>query len=352
MYDFLIVGHGIAGSLLGWQLENAGRSCYYIDAPQQVAATEVAAGIINPITGRRFVKSWRIDHLVPLARDTYRELEAALGIRIYYELPLVRTLFTAGDQNNWHARYLDPEYRAYLAEEAELGEITAITKPALGYGEVLQTARVDIGKLQRSLRARRLSQGCLSEQHFHHQALDIYSDYVQYAGIPARQVIFCEGWRSRFNPFFNSLPFKGNKGEILHIRTQAPLLKRMFKHKVFLIPLPDDTYWIGSTSDNHFTHEEPESTRAAQLENDLRQVLQLPFQIIDHQAAVRPTIRDRRPLVGRHPHYPHLWILNGLGTKGASLAPLAVQQLVAHILDGAPLLDEINIDRFSSYWSK
>jgi glycine/D-amino acid oxidase-like deaminating enzyme len=126
----------------------------------------------------------------------------------------------------------------------------------------------------------------------------------------------------------------------------------MFKHKVFLVPLSDGTYWIGSTSDNHFTHEDPESARAAQLEDHLREIIRVPFEVLDHQAAVRPTVRDRRPIVGRHPVHPRLWLLNGLGTKGTSLAPLAVEQLVNHILHDSPLLKEINIERFASYWKR
>ncbi|MEM1215892.1 MAG: FAD-dependent oxidoreductase, partial [Bacteroidota bacterium] len=108
---YLIVGHGIAGCLLGHFLERAGVQVTYLDAPAQTAATSVAAGIINPITGRRYVKSWRVDDLLPAAQATYQALEADLGISFYHERPLIRTLFNRGEENDWHARQLDEAYQ-------------------------------------------------------------------------------------------------------------------------------------------------------------------------------------------------------------------------------------------------
>lgn len=351
MKDVLIVGHGIAGALLGYQLEQAKQNVHFIDAPEQIAATNIAAGIINPITGRRFVKSWLIDTLAPLAQQTYEALEKELGIPLYHPLPLIRALFNRGDENSWQARLLDDDYQAFMSSTPELGNISALTKPAFAYAQVLQTARVAIGQLQRHLRQQRRDRQQLHEETFDYQQLNITEQGISYKDIKARRIVFCEGWRGQYNPFFHYLPFGGNKGDTLRIRIRGPILKRMFKHRVFLVPISENEYWVGSTSQNTFDKEEPQTTDREFLESRLKEILNVPFEVISHKAAVRPTVKDRRPFVGQHPRYSAMYILNGLGTKGASLAPYASQQLIGRMLHGQALDPIIDIKRYATLFS-
>lgn len=346
--DYLIVGHGIAGALLGYFLEQEGARCLYLDEPQQKAATQVAAGIINPITGRRFVKSWRVDDLIPFAQATYRQLEQELNIHFYHERPLIRTLFNRGEENHWAARMLEDAYEAYYQHPPRLGAIPNITQEAFAYLEVTQTAQVSIGKLTAALQQQREQAGTFLAQQFQPDQLFVGKDHVEYGEHRAKTIIFCEGWRGRFNPWFNHLPFGGNKGEVLLVRLPEAKLEHMFKHRVFIVPFEDDLYWIGSTSDNKFTDEAPNPDNRRYLENRLREVLTTPFEIVDHRAAVRPTVKDRRPFLGHHPQYAPLAIFNGLGTKGASLAPFWARHLVEHLVQGKPLDPIVDIARFSN----
>ncbi|MEM9260118.1 MAG: FAD-dependent oxidoreductase, partial [Bacteroidota bacterium] len=144
---FLIIGQGLAGTLIGYRLEKAGHEVDYVDAPGQTAASTVAAGIINPITGRRFVKSWRIDELIPAAKDLYQELEGLLGEQFWYDLPLVRTLYHRGDMNDWQVRSADPGYARYLDENPELGQLPNLTVPVFAYAGVRHAARVAVHRL-------------------------------------------------------------------------------------------------------------------------------------------------------------------------------------------------------------
>ena len=345
--DYIIVGHGIAGALLGYFLEQGGSSCYYIDHPQQKAATQVAAGIINPITGRRFVKAWRVDEFLPFARTTYQQLESELGLRFYHERPLIRTLFNRGDENNWQARMLDETYATYFQPRANLGRLGEATQAAFSYVEVAHTAQVSIGKLAAALQERRTAAGRFLSNPFHYQDLDLATAGVHYQGVSARQIVFCEGWRGRFNPWFQYLPFGGNKGEVLLVRLPEVQLERMFKHRVFVVPFHDDLYWIGSTSDNQFTDEEPSPEGLTYLEGRLQEVLTTPFEIVAHQTAIRPTVKDRRPFLGRHPEHSQLLIFNGLGTKGASLSPFWANHLVQYLKHQQPLDPEVDIARFN-----
>ena len=345
--DYIITGQGLAGTLLAWFLEQRGRRCILFDAPEQTAASTVAAGIINPITGRRFVKSWRIDDLLPFAKETYRQLEQELNLTIFHEHPLLRTLFNRGNENDWLARAADPAYQPYMNEEAELGNLPQLTTPAFAYGGVRQAAQVDVGAVVNALRERWRSEGRLREEAFDYESLSVLADGLAYPDIRAERIVFCEGWRSRFNPFFNYLPFGGNKGEILRIRLPEGRIDRMLKHRVFIVPMADGTYWIGSTSENQFDSEQASPQGRSYLEDRLREALQTPFEIVDHQAAVRPTVKDRRPFLGSHPEYPRLFIFNGLGTKGASLAPFWAKHLTDHLENRQALDPEVDIRRFS-----
>ncbi|WP_232830039.1 NAD(P)/FAD-dependent oxidoreductase [Lewinella sp. IMCC34191] len=348
--DYLIVGQGLAGTLIGFRLERAGHSVHYLDAPHQQSASRVAAGIVNPITGLRFVKSWRIDELLPEARSLYADLERELDVQLWYDLPLVRTLFNRGEQNDWLARSGDEGYADYLDDHPALGAIPEVTDPAFAYAGVRHSARVDVRTLVTRYRERLLRQDRLSEIAFDYDDLETEGDSINWTENGRQRsfdrVIFCEGWRSRFNPWFGDLPYGGNKGEVLIVKTQAPLLDRLFKHRIFLVPQADGTYWVGATSHNQWAEEGPSPESRQYLEDRLRELMTVPYEIVDHRAAVRPTVRDRRPIIGPHPRQDGLWIFNGLGTKGASLAPLVSRWLEAWLAGNDNIPGEVKLSRF------
>lgn len=344
--DTLIVGQGIAGSLLGYILEKRGQRIHFIDHPGQTAATEVAAGIINPITGRYYVRSWRIAELLPVARAFYRALEAELGQAFYYELPLYRTLFHAGDANDWLARTTDADYRRYMDDPVYA--LPTPTVPAHAYARVREAARVDIAGLRHALRDRWAATGHWQAERFDYPRLEQRGERWQYGEFSARRVIFCEGWRGAQNPYFSYLPFGGTKGEVLLVEIAGADLDLMLKHRLFVVPLGKQRYWIGATNDNRFTTEAPTPAGRSYLETRLAEVLTVPYRVLAHRAAVRPTVRDRRPFLGEHPEFAGLFIFNGLGTKGASLAPYWAEHLAAYLLGELPTLDaQVDIARFA-----
>lgn len=354
---FLIIGQGLAGTLAGYRLEKAGYEVHYVDAPGQTAASEVAAGIVNPITGRRFVKSWRIDELLPVARELYAALEAELGVRLWYDQPLVRTLYNRGDRNDWEVRSADAGYVEYMDDEPDTGRIPALTEPVFAYAGVRHAARVDVAALVTAYRKKLVAEGRFRAEIFAYDQLPalLGADAGAADGLRSNDattydhVICCEGWRAAQNPWFAYLPHSGNKGEVLIIKTTAPVLDRMFKHRVFLVPLADDTYWIGATSENRFTDDSPTPGNASYLADRLAEVLTgTDYEIIGHRAAVRPTVKDRRMLLGEHPEVKGLWIFNGLGTKGASLAPLGSHWLTDRLLAEKDIPEEVDIRRFNS----
>ncbi|MEZ5044191.1 MAG: FAD-dependent oxidoreductase [Saprospiraceae bacterium] len=349
MLDYLIVGQGLAGTLLAYFLQKEGQKVLLIDKDYPRASSKFAAGIINPVTGRRYVKSWLIEDLLPFAKSTYQAIEKVHGISIFHEIPLVRALFNPSEGNNWMLRLEDPTYVPFMKSKADLGAYQQATVAAYGYGEVLQSARLDIPAFVNYFRSHWTETGEFIKESFQIEDLEIIPDGVQYHAIKARQVVFCEGIQATQNPFFNYLPFNGSKGEILEVAIPDVQFESIFKHKLFIVPLANGNYWIGATNDKIFDHDLPTERGAAFLYSRLKSFLKTDFEIVGHYAAVRPTVRDRRPFLGRHPNHPQLAIFNGLGTKGASLAPFWAHHFVQHLLHHAPIDKEVDINRIKNF---
>ncbi|MEQ8704733.1 MAG: FAD-dependent oxidoreductase [Phaeodactylibacter sp.] len=348
--DFIIVGQGIAGTLLAYFLEKQGKSVVVIDQHSPHAASQVAAGIINPITGRRYVKSWRVDELIPFALETYRQLEAKLEISIFHERNIIRTLFNQGEENDWLARSGDPAYTPYMLNQAVLDHYATKTVLAYNYGEVTQSGQTDLALLTRSYRAYLNAKGALLEGTADYDQLAVEPDQVTYAGrVTAPKLIFAEGYRGSQNPYFSYLPFGGAKGEVLIVRAPGAGFEKILKHRIFIVPLAGrDLYWVGSTYDWQFEDAAPTAKGRSFLEQRLRDVLNLPFEVVEHRSAIRPTVKDRRPFLGQHPQLPALAIFNGLGTKGASLGPYWASHLATYFTQGHPLDQEVDIKRFEN----
>lgn len=346
--DVLIVGQGLAGTLLAHFLQKNGQSVHLIDDDYVRSASKVAAGIINPVTGRRFVKSWYIDHLRPFAETTYRELEKQLSIEIYHPQKVLRALSNQREENDWQVRAYDPEYQAYIHvnEPVDIGRYANYIQPAFAYGEVHNGAQVEIGKLIRAYRNSLEQEQKITTDSFDHSLLKIQEQVLEYKHITAKKLVFCEGAKAKANPYFSELPYEGNKGEALIVNIPKAGFEKILKQGIFIVPLANGHYWIGSTSNNHHTDDLPTETGRTQLLNKLTEILHVDFEVVAHRSAIRPTIKDRRPLLGRHPEHPRLYIFNGLGTKGTSLGPYWAAQLVKVLSDEQKTHPAVDIDRF------
>ncbi|HMQ48768.1 MAG TPA: FAD-binding oxidoreductase [Saprospiraceae bacterium] len=346
--DYIIVGQGIAGTLLAYFLRQRGKTVLVMDSNEPNASSKIAAGIINPITGRKYVKSWRIDTLLPVAVETYRELENLLRMELFLQRPIIRTLFNHGEENDWLARTGDAAYQPYMADRANIGLYAETTHPAHAYGEVLHGGQVRMGALIAAFREMLIEEHAYWEETFDFALLEWpESGAVVYQNIQAQQIVFCEGYRGKDNPFFQYLPFRGAKGEVLIVKIPGIQYEKILKHQVFIVPLAQpEQYWIGSTYQPELDATPNPATRHW-LESRLKEVLKVPFEVLTHQAAIRPTVKDRRPFLGIHPQFPQLAIFNGLGTKGASLGPYWAKHM-ADFLSGELILDsEVAIDRFA-----
>lgn len=344
-YDYIIIGQGIAGSMLAWFLLISGRKVLVIDEFNRQSASQVASGMINPVTGKRLVKSWRFDELFPFAKDAYGQLEKDMGIKIFSEEVICRI-------------FSNKEDSIFFRQKMESGELPEYVKPlkvipsffndtALGGVEISAAWHLNYSALLSSMRKFFTEGKMLLNEQFQFEQLELRDGIVSYKGMEAAKIIFCEGSRAGVNPYFKWLPFNLAKGEVLTVAMDGFPEDRIWRKSVFILPLGGKRFKVGATYQWDFIDEYPSAGAEEELTSRLRSAVNLPFEIIRHDAAVRPTVVDRRPLIGMHPACNQLGVFNGLGTKGALLAPFFAHQFANYLNDGSPLYPEVNISRFS-----
>ena len=338
MIDYLIVGQGIAGSVLALQLLKRGQRILVIGNSQAPSASGVAAGLFNPITGRQMVKTWLADDIFPYLHTFYPAAERTLGAQFMHAMPILRPFVNAAEQIVWKRKAMEePDFIAGIAP----------SPPYSAYqheGLVLkQTGYVDTRRFLRATRTYLASLGAYLEADFVYEKLHL-GEQVHYEGLNARRIIFCEGAQALQNPFFNTLPLRLVKGELLQISLSQPLAE-IYNRGVFVIPQSASQALVGATYDRQDTSWSPTEKARQVLEERLRRSFRLPYTVKNHWAGIRPATFDRRPFIGLHARYPQVGIFNGLGSKGVSLAPYWSQVFVDHLLMHEPLPAVVQLNR-------
>jgi glycine/D-amino acid oxidase-like deaminating enzyme len=342
--DYLLIGQGICGTFLSWYLQKAGLRCLVMDEQQNNSASVTAAGIINPVTGRRIVKTWLIEEVMPFAKEAYEVLGKELQITAIEQKNSIDFFPSAQMRHAFLDRYAaDTEFLSLPQDENDWRKYFNYD---LGYGIIDPCYLVNLPELLPAYRNYLKSRNELLEQKFDHQLLKFSPEGIEYDSISAQAIIFCDGISSTSNPWFQNLPFAPNKGEMLLINAPEIPSTHIFKRGMNLVPWKENIFWIGSSYEWEFENDQPTAVFRERTEAVLRHWLKSPFTIIDHRAALRPATLERRPFAGFHPQYASLGIFNGMGTKGCSLAPYFASQLVRHIQNKTALHPEADVKRF------
>ena len=350
-FDILIVGQGICGTMLSWFLHKAGKSFLVIDDNNSNAASKVAAGIINPVTGRRFVYSWMIDIVMPFASESYEEIGKFFDQKLVAQKDIIDFFPSPQMLNAFTTRLTEND--TYLHSYPNQNHFNQFFNYDFGCGKISPTYIADISGLIYNWRQYLSEKKLLLEEHFDQQLLSVEKDSVSYQDITASKIIFCDGISSANTSWFNALPFSPSKGEMLLIESQDLTNEHIFKRGLMLAPLfQKNLFWVGSSYQWEYEDDQPTEKFYNQTKTLLDQWLKVPYKIIDHQAALRPSTLERRPFVGFHPQLSNVGILNGMGTKGTSLAPFFANQLVQNIVFDAPITPDADVKRFSRILSK
>ena len=338
--NFLIVGQGIAGTTLAHKLYELGNSVHLIDNKHQSSSSLIAGGVIHPMSFKRVILSWKADSLIPAAKGYYDAFEARFRTKVFHELEMTRVFSSMEEQNNWQGRMADLPMKDIISDE-ELN----LDFP-FGSGKVNMAGRLDVALYLSRSNDFFKEEKIIGEEQFDYNQLSYSETGIEYRGIKAEKIIFCEGFKITQNPYFNYIPLSPTKGEILIIKTKD-LPDCILSQGCYVMPIGDDKYVLGATYDRDNINQETTKLGKEQLIEKLKAIGDFDFEIIEHRAGVRPTTHDRRPILGSHPKYSNMYIFNGLGSKGVMLAPHFAEELVQYITKGVQLNSEVRVSRYS-----
>lgn len=348
--EYLVVGQGICGTWLSYFLNKEKKSFLVIDDNQPNSSSRIAAGIINPVTGRRIVKTWMIDELIPFIESSYSEIGKDLGITALSPKTIIDFFPTPQMREAFLQRQKD---EPFLQTASNDDEFRNNFNYEFGFGKINPSFIVHLETLLPAWRNHLKKSNQITKESFDLSQLKISADKIHYKEFVAEKIIFCDGISSLENPLFARLPFAFNKGEMLLIEADGISPDYIYKKGIILAPLQTkDIFWAGTNYIWNYIDNLPTKEFREKTEHLLKEWLKIPFNILDHQASVRPANVERRPFVGMHLAHKNVGILNGMGSKGCSLAPFFAKQLADHLIYGKNILPEADILRFRKILSQ
>lgn len=344
MVDYIVVGLGLAGTAFCETLRQNQKS-FHVISDQSQTSSKVAAGLSNPVILKRFNLAWKADELLPLSKEFYKEMESVLGLNLIVDQPILRKFSSIEEQNMWFEASDKNVLKPFLSPQLVRNTNKAFNAP-FDFGSVLGAFRLKTELFLMSYQEKVLSTELFACESFDYSKVMITDEHVSYKGIRARHLVFAEGFGVKQNPFFKYLPVNGSKGEYLIIKTNELREQSAVKSSVFVIPLNENHYLVGANYNSVDKDNVPSEKTKLELLKKLESIIKCSYRVVGHVAGVRPTVRDRRPLIGTHPNHHRLHVLNGFGSHGVMIAPWAARQLFAYLEEGHLLEEETNISRY------
>jgi glycine oxidase len=350
--DYIVVGLGIAGICFAETLLKKGKSFLVIEDGKK-GATAASGGVLNPTVLKRFTVAWNAADFFEKAVPFYQALGNRLEAPILRPIPIHRILTSIEEQNDWVVASDKKELGPFIASEIEINHNTTVKAP-LGLGEVYQGAVLRPEQLIETYRKFLQQQHLLLSESFDYKKLETSTETIQYKNYNARQIVFAQGAAVKDNPFFQlsvspngSKDFVGNKGEYVIFKAPTLQLKEVLKGPVMIIPLGSDLYKVGASYGRDDFSEGTTGKAREEIVEKLKKMISCDFEVVDQTSGIRPTVKDRKPLLGNFPEHPKVYFLNGLGTRGLSMAPLLSEWLYAFIEQNKTLPNQVVITRFN-----
>ncbi|NBA86571.1 FAD-dependent oxidoreductase [Emticicia sp. CRIBPO] len=346
IYDYLIIGQGLAGSLLAYELTENQQSVLIINDIHTPSSSMVAGGMYNPVTGKYLAKTWLAEEIFPVMMEFYSDIEKRFSCELIHATQIFRPYSNEQHKTNFLNAIEKFGLHDYVTHQEQNPEYEKSIRNPFGGLITHNSGWIDVPELIRVLRQHFEEQQLIRDFPFDHNLLEISDELITYEGIQARNIIFCEGFHVKNNPLFNWLPFNPVKGETLLARIPDYHIPEIVNQGKWILPVKDSLFRIGATYNWHHLNFEPTEDGREYLLSQVGKFLKSEFEIIDQQAGVRPATTDRRPIMGPHPRFPNVHIFNGLGTKGVSLAPYFAKNMTDFLTVKKEIHPETTIERF------
>ncbi|WP_100076802.1 NAD(P)/FAD-dependent oxidoreductase [Chryseobacterium camelliae] len=339
--DYIIVGDGYAALFFAHQLIKNQKS-FRIFSEGNKSASQVSAGMINPVVLKKFTTFWKAQEQIDFLKSSLSEIEAYTGKNYMIDAPIHRIFHDENEQQLW-LRKAETEELSYFLDR-DFRYLDVLNNP-YGTGKVNRSARLDVKGFFNDLFTFFEERSYLIKEKFIYEQLDALDS--SYKGINFKHIIFCEGMGVKNNPYFSEIPVSPNKGHHIKVKLSKPLPDDItVKKKHFLFPVDEDRYFYGGTYDREQLHHHIDETAVQQLKNGLSEFYPFDFEIDETHFGFRPTVKDRRPIIGRHEDHKNLYVFNGLGARGILNGCYFSASLYDLIEKGIPLPEEIDLLRF------
>lgn len=342
--DTIIVGMGIAGVCFAETLRQNKKTFHAIDN-KNIGSSKIAAGIFNPTVLKRYNMTWKGKEFYENAIIFFKKIEKKYEKKIIFRHDILKVFSSFSDQNNWTVASNKPQLNEFLEGKLYTKKIKGLITE-YGYGLVKKCGRISTVNLINEFKNN--FKGSCHNEHFDYKKLYFDSKKIVYKNIIAKNIIFCEGYGIVNNPLFKNLPVRGSKGEFLIVKIPGFSLNKIIKKSsIFVMPLENEFYWVGATYDNSDKKNRPTQLKRRSLIEKLESIIMIPYEVAEHNAGIRPSTIDRRPIIGSHPNYKNIYVFNGLGSRGILLAPTLSSWLYNHIYKSLTISQEVDIKRFN-----
>jgi glycine/D-amino acid oxidase-like deaminating enzyme len=339
---YLVVGQGLAGSVLLYQLEQNNIDFDVIDNNHEASGSMAAGGIMHPMSFRRLILAWRALELIEEATEFYQTIQQEFEHPFFKTATFYRPFATIEEQNNWMARMGEEPFNKILGVTDEVVE--GVQQP-YGIGTINFSGRLEVQDFLSETRKK--YEDVMTSEKFDFDFLKKTDNGWAYKETEYQGIIFCEGYQFIYNPYFGYLPNNITKGEIIEIETSA-IQNKMISRGCFIVPQKNkDTYLVGSTYRWHTVSPDPTDDAKQELEEKVGKALSADYKVYHQAAGIRPTITDRKPLIGEHPKHQGLYIFNGMGSKTVMMAPKLARLFVDFLVQDGEIFPEANITRFT-----
>ena len=340
--DFLIVGQGLAGSLLAQELLRRGRTIHVVDDRWRSSSSQVAAGLMTPLTGRRFTLTKDYSELFAAAQARLTELGVFRPAQVY-------RMFVDDEQRAKGLKRTEcTSCRPFIARVTSArGELDDGLKDAFG-GALMNGAWVDLPKLLSEVRAELVAAGNLTEANFEPADVTSSAEGVVWRQVRAGAIVYCDGYKSAQRGPFKYLPWQPAKGEALTLRSDVVDKPFILNREGWALPLGQGVWRTGTNWQWDQLDEAPTEPQKEKLIRRFRSYFgeEVQVEVTAHIAGVRPCTSDSHPFMGTHPQQPRTHLFGGLGPRGTVWAPLMADEMAAYLCEGRALRKECDLARF------